>query len=319
MKYDILQMLRDRGDYVSGEEIGEKFNVSRAAVWKNISKLKAEGYIINSVSNRGYLLEDTADVLNEYEIDYDKCIYREEVSSTNDVAKEIANIGCEDGAVVVCGRQIKGKGRLGREWAEINNDSIAMSMVLHPDISPMEAPQITLIAGIAVARALRNTAGVNACIKWPNDIVVNGKKICGILTEMNAEIENIKYVVVGIGVNVNQEAFEGELKEKATSLYIENNKRYRRNILIRGIINELNKIYNQFINENGFAGCRMDYLPLCINIGKKVKAIYRKSEVTGEAVDVNENGELVIKTQAGDMVNIFAGEVSIRLEDNRYV
>lgn len=318
MKYKILALLKEKGDYVSGEDLAKVFGVSRAAIWKNISKLKDEGYNIASVSNKGYLLEGYGDILNEFEIGH-KCVYKQEVTSTNDVAKELARKGCEDWLVVLADKQVGGKGRLGRVWEAEKGQNIALSVVLRPNISPVEAPQLTLITGIAVARAIKKVCGCEPKIKWPNDIILNGKKIVGILTEISAEIEHINYVVVGIGVNVNQEKYDGELSKKATSLFIENNKKYRRSDIIRVIIDELSEIYNRFLNENGFACCREEYLALCVNVGKEAKAIYRNKEICGRVIDINKNGELILKTEAGEEVIIYAGEVSLRTSDNQYI
>jgi biotin--[acetyl-coA-carboxylase] ligase len=316
MKYKILDLLKKRNDFISGQELGEIFSVSRTAIWKNISKLKDEGYNIISVSNKGYRLEDNVDILNESEIKYKPVVYVPEVDSTNNIAKEYANKGCEEGLLVVCDNQTAGKGRLGRNWISEKSAGLYMSIVLRPEIMPMEAPQLTLIAGIASVRAINKITNLQCGIKWPNDIIVNNKKLVGILTEMSAEIESVKYVVVGIGVNVNNKMFDDEIKNKATSIYLQTNKVYKRSQLASEITFEFMELYNEFCKD-GFSVLKNEYNNLCINVGKDVKTV-GKTEIYGKALGVNENGELIIETENGTK-NVLSGEVSLRLEDNSYI
>ena len=184
MRYDVLNILRVKNDYISGEELGNMLGVSRAAIWKAVTKLKNEGYNISSVSKRGYRLIDNKDVLNENEVRIGNIVCLKEVDSTNEEGKRRAEKGCADGLVIVSDYQSTGKGRLGKSWSSDKAKDLYMSIVLYPDISPMEAPRLTLIAGIAVSEAVNGITGLDAGIKWPNDVVVNGKKLCGILTEM---------------------------------------------------------------------------------------------------------------------------------------
>lgn len=316
MRYDILNILRAKDDYVSGEELGSMLGVSRAAIWKSITKLKEEGYNISSVSKRGYRLIDNRDILNENEIRYNNIICLKEVDSTNEEGKRQAEKGCADGLVITSDYQSIGKGRLGRTWSSDRAKDLYMSIVLYPEISPMEAPQLTLIAGIAVAKAVKSITGLDAGIKWPNDVVVRGKKLCGILTEMSAEIERIRYVVTGIGVNINRESFEGELSEKATSVYIETGRKYRRAVFIDEIISELIKYYSLYC-KNGFAAVKEDYNSLCLNKGKIVRTT-GNNIIKGRALGVNDRGELLIETDTS-VLPVLSGEVSLRLEDNKYI
>lgn len=317
MKYKILELLRNKNDYISGEDIGSKLGVSRAAIWKNMSKLKDMGYHIESVSNKGYRLIDNGDVLNEYEIKYKNIIYKPEIDSTNEECKRQANSGCDSGLLVLCDNQTAGKGRLGRVWEADKSNGLYMSMVLKPEIMPAETPQITLVAGIAIRRIIEKLTGLNVQIKWPNDIIVNGKKLVGILTEMSAEIEKVNYIVLGIGINVNTEVYEGDLGEKATSMYIETGRKYKRCDIINEFLTEFLPCYNLFC-EKGFDVFKDEYNKNCANINKCVKTIGTKSEISGVAKGVNSNGELVVDSD-GELVNIFAGEVSLRLSDNRYI
>lgn len=317
MKNKILNLLENSNDYISGEEIGSILGISRAAVWKNITRLKEKGYRIESVSNKGYRLIDNADVLNADDINYDKLIYIEEVDSTNEECKRQAANNCPSGLFVVCDRQSAGKGRLGRTWLADKNVGLCMSMVLRPEIIPVEAPQITLIAGVAIRRILERLMGLKVEIKWPNDIICNGKKLVGILTEMSAEMEKVNYIVLGIGINVNMESFGEELKDKATSMYIETNKRYKRSDIINEFLKEFKPCYELFC-EKGFESFIDEYNKNCANINKEVKTVCGKNEISGIAKGINEKGELMIL--CGDkLVPVFAGEVSLRLNDNRYI
>jgi BirA family biotin operon repressor/biotin-[acetyl-CoA-carboxylase] ligase len=317
MKYEILDMLKKSGGYVSGEDIGEKLSVSRTAVWKNISKLKEEGYSIKSVSNKGYLLEDGEEVLNSYELGSENCLCLDSVDSTNEEAKRQATKGFEDGLLIVARHQLSGKGRLGRVWEDETDKSATFSILLKPNISPVEASQFTLVAGLAVAKAINELTVLNAKIKWPNDVVVNGKKLVGILTEMSASMESINYVVVGIGINVNTEKFDGELEEKATSLLLECGKKFGRAEVIKKFSEVFMPMYDIFCND-GFKSFCKEYNEMCVNIGKDVLAIKREKTIKGKAVCVAEDGCIEIETENGTE-RIMCGEVSIRTSDNKYV
>ena len=317
MKYKILNFLRNKNDYVSGEEIGAFLGVSRTAIWKNISKLKDMGYNIESVNNKGYRLIDDGDVVNEYEINYDNIIYKAKIDSTNEECKRQANNGCKSGLLVTCDNQTAGKGRLGRSWSADSNKGLYMSMVLRPNIMPPETPQITLVAGIVLRRIIEKMTNCDVKIKWPNDIIINGKKLVGILTEMSAEMEKVNYIVLGMGVNVNTESYDGELKDKATSMFIETGKKFKRKDVINEFINEFLPSYNLFC-EKGFEAFKDEYNKNCANVGKEVKTVGPKNEIQGIAKGVDSKGELIIETDNGPKT-VFAGEVSLRLSNNKYI
>ncbi len=317
MNYNVLELLSKQNGYISGEEIGEKLGISRAAVWKNITKLKSMGYSIESVSNRGYRLAPFSDVLNEYEIKYDNLIYKDETDSTNEECKRQAAAGCESGLLAVCSRQTAGKGRLGRSWQAEKNAGVYMSLLSRPDIVPFEAPRLTLTAGIAVRRILSEMTGLDFYIKWPNDIVINGKKAVGILTEMNAEMQKVNYIVTGIGINVNNTDFPEDISLKATSLYMETGRRFKRSDIINKIVPELIDCFDDF-EKNGFTGFVDEYNKYCANNGREVKTVGGKTEIKGVARGVNERGELIISSEDGETA-VLSGEVSVRLCDDRYI
>ncbi len=319
MKYKILELLKNSSGFISGEDIGKQLNISRAAVWKNIAKLKTEGYEIESVSNKGYkLIQDNKDnVLNKFEIGIENCVFLPEVDSTNLEAKRIAQAPFKDKLLVVCNKQLTGRGRLGRTWQD-KGENVCMSYLFKPDIPPMDAQQFTLISGLAVAEAITEQTGLECKIKWPNDVILNGKKLVGILTEMSAEMEHINYVIVGIGINVNCTEFDGELKDKATSLALELGHSFNRSLIVKKCAEKMFLYYDRFCTD-GFDCFISQYNQRCINVGKTVKAIYKNRHLIGLAKGIDENGGLIILCEDGNEVTVTSGEVSLRLEKNNYI
>ena len=240
MKTELLAALRSAEGFVSGQELCDKFGVSRTAVWKSIQKLKAEGYQIEAVPNKGYCLTGVADILNKEELENlrntewtgNKVVYFEVTDSTNIQAKRLGEEGWPHGTLVVAGRQEAGRGRRGRTWESPGHTGVFMTVLLRPSFLPGQASMLTIVAAMAVTKAVRVKYGLDVQIKWPNDIVLNGRKICGILTEMNTEIDAINYVVIGIGINVSNERFGDDTAKVATSLRIEGGGEIRRAELI---------------------------------------------------------------------------------------
>ena len=312
MKNKILAVLRSEKNYISGERISETLGISRAAVWKHIKNLKAGGYEIISLTKKGYKLISEPDNISPDKIQSclntgfvaQNIIYNDEVLSTNDEAKK--NSDMPDGTLFIADLQTAGKGRLGRSWVSPRGTGIWMSLLLKPDIPLSDISQLTLVAGISVSRAI----GEKTLIKWPNDIVIGTKKVCGILTEMSAETDRINYVVCGIGINVNTLDFPEELTDKASSILIETGKETDRCLLIAKIMNEFEPLYIKFIKE-GFLPFRDDYKKQCITIGRAVNVSYHGRELCGRAVDIDNNGGLVIDT-GSKTVTITSGEVSVR-------
>lgn len=312
MKNKILNILSTADGYVSGENISERLGISRNAVWKHINKLRQEGYEIESVTKRGYKLISVPDVISaelikdglDTEFIGQNVVYYDETDSTNNEAKR--NSDMPDGTLFISEIQTGGKGRLGRAWVSPKGIGIWMSLLLKPHILPQDVAQITLVAGMATARSV----GCGAKIKWPNDVVIGSKKICGILTEMSAEIERVNYIVSGIGINVNTESFPDELKEKATSLYIESGRKFERYKIVQRFLKEFEILYKKFI-KGGIAAITDDYRELCVTIGKEVSVIYPNRTINGRAIDINNNGELIVETDKG-IIEVDSGEVSVR-------
>lgn len=236
-------------------------------------------------------------------------IHLETVDSTNDYLKKINN-QVEDGTVVISDEQTKGKGRLGRKWQSKSREGIWMSIILKPEIIPYKAPFITLIAGASIVKALNNLQ-VPAKIKWPNDIVINNKKVSGILTELSADIEKTNYIIVGIGINVNNSEFDRDLKEKATSLYKEHYKLSKVDIVTE-ILHELEKLYKDYIDRD----CKEETLKICKEysaiINKDVYIVKENEKELVRCVDINKEGNLIVRDSNNKLKEIISGEVSIR-------
>lgn len=323
MKEKILQELKSRaGQYISGEEISKGLKVSRTAVWKYINQLKNMGYVIESQTQKGYMLIGSPDSLLSPEIRENiktKFIgqhikFLEEVDSTNLYAKRIADSDFEDGMIIIAEEQLKGKGRIGRVWASPKGKGIWMTIMLKPKINPADAAKITLLAACAVCRAIEEISGVYAKIKWPNDIVLNGKKLCGILTEMSAELDEINYLIVGIGVNANIDLgdFPKELQATATSIKIEKGSSVVRKELTAAIINNFENYYKTFLEKGSIKEYINEYKEKSAVLGNEVIVTSSSLEQRGTVVDISEEGQLLLKVEDGSIKEIISGEVSVR-------
>lgn len=320
MKSEILRLLKSEEGYLSGQELCNRLQVSRTAIWKVMNQLKEEGYRIDSVSNRGYHLESCPDIITKEELESEmtgkkfghQVFYEEELDSTNVQAKRLAEQGLADhGCLVTTEKQTSGKGRRGRSWSSPKGSGIWMSLVLKPDISPYNASMLTLVTALAVNRAVREETDLESYIKWPNDIVINGKKLCGILTEMSSEPDYIHYVVIGIGINVNTKYFSEEISKKATSLFMESNKTYRRSLIIKKILEYLEFYYEQFLLNQDMRPLMTEYNQMLINIENKVVVQEKQTLFEGIAKGINEKGELLVQTKKG-LRTVMSGEVSVR-------
>ena len=319
MKSEILRLLKESDGYLSGQQLCDYFQVSRTAVWKVIEQLKKEGYQIQAVRNKGYRLMGSPDVLSKAEIESmvqtkwagRQVVYYEETDSTNIRAKDAGEKGGEHGSLFVAERQVAGKGRRGRGWESPAGTSIYMTLLLRPTFLPVKAPQLTLLMAVAVVEAIRQVTGLTGGIKWPNDVVFNGKKLCGILTEMSTEIGFINYVVIGVGINVNQETFPEEIKDKATSLKLETGAGIRRGVLIAAVMERFEAYYETFLKTEDLSAVRARYNRLLVNRGQEVKVLEPDNEYEARAVGINDTGELIVRTKDAEKT-IYAGEVSVR-------
>ncbi len=321
MKAEILRELRTSSDFVSGQELCSRFGVSRTAVWKVIRQLEADGYDIEAVTNKGYKLISYPDILSSAELMSRmntqwagrKVYFKQELDSTNEYAKYLAEEGKDHGSLVVANAQTAGKGRRGREWASPAGEAIYMSLILRPEFSPNNASMLTLIMALAVADTISQLhSDLKVSIKWPNDVLVNEHKVCGILTEMNAEPDFIHDVVIGVGINVNQKVFPEELQETATSLRIEKGEHIERSPLIIGAMEYFEYYYGIYAEHLDFSYFVQTYDGYLINRGREVRVLDPKGEYTGTAEGVNDHGELIINLPDGSARTVSSGEVSVR-------
>lgn len=237
--------------------------------------------------------------------------YFDTIDSTNDAARKMAYNGCHEGLVVAADFQTAGRGRLGRRWVTPPKTSIAFSLVLRPNISPKDVSGITLVMGMAVCIAIKNIATVDVGIKWPNDIIINRKKVCGILTEMNSNVDNVNYVIVGVGINVNVENFTDGLKDIATSIFIETGLKLSREHVLAAVLNEFESLYDRF-KSSGLAAIIKEYKAYSKTLGSLVKVQSVDEEYEGVAVDITDEGLLVVRLQDGSERLVISGDVSVR-------
>lgn len=320
MKTEILSMLRESGGYVSGQQLCERFHVSRTAVWKVMEQLKEEGYQIEAVRSRGYRLSESPDILSEAEIASRistrwagrNVSYFRETDSTNVQARRLGEDGAPHGTLVAADAQSAGRGRRGRQWDSPHGSDIYMSLLLRPQIPATQAPMLTLVMALAVADALREQTGVDARIKWPNDIVTRGRKMCGILTEMSADMDGVRYVVIGVGINVNGTAFPEEIRERATSLALESGRRFLRPVLMAAVMEKFETYYSVFTERGDLSGIQDAYNDLLVNVGEQVRILEPGHEYNAISSGINGKGELLVTREDGRQEAVFAGEVSVR-------
>ena len=320
MKSEILTLLHEGEGYISGQELCEHFGVSRTAIWKAINQLKESGYQIEAVPNKGYHLKGQDDVLNADEINSrlhtkwagKPLYYFDTTGSTNLDAKKFLEDGVAEGVLVVGGEQTQGRGRRGRNWESPPNTNIYMTLGLRPAFQPDLAPMVTLIMAMAVASGIKDATNLKTKIKWPNDVVINGKKICGILTEMSAETDYIHYVVIGVGINVNIKSFPDEIRDVATSILIEKEEMALRAPIIAKIMEYFEMYYERFLATKDLSLLMDDYHELLVNQNNRVKVLDPKGEYEGVAKGINPLGELIVVKDDGEEVCVYAGEVSVR-------
>lgn len=320
MREKVLSMLKEHDEYISGQELSKRLNVSRTAIWKAVNALKAEGYAIESIPNRGYHLTACPDVLISEEIKSllktkvlgNKILHYDTIDSTNNEVKRLAEQGAEEGLIVIAEEQSAGRGRRGRSWSSPSGCGIWMSILLRPEFTPWEVSSVTLVAALACAKAIRDELGLDAVIKWPNDIVINGKKTVGILTEMSAEQEAVNYVVLGVGMNANISDFPEEISKTATSFYLESGKKINRSRMVAGFVMYFEKYYEIFCRDKNLAGIKEEYEQLLVNKDRDVYIVEASQTVQRRAIGINDKGELIVEDDAGARYTVRAGEVSVR-------
>ncbi|MDO3377014.1 biotin--[acetyl-CoA-carboxylase] ligase [Geoalkalibacter halelectricus] len=315
----VLALLREQnGLCVSGAELSRRLGVSRTAIWKQIRALRQQGYRIEAAASRGYSLLGGPDLVTSGELQAGldtrligrNLVYFAETDSTNSQAQRLAEEGAPDGTVVVADGQRSGKGRMGRTWASPTGVNLYTSVLLRPAVSPLRAPQLSFVAALAVARAVREHCGLAAEVKWPNDILLDHAKVAGLLSEMNAESERIHYVVLGIGLNVNMEAeqFPADLRYPATSLKLAAGHAWERAPLARHLYHVLEELYEQFLDQ-GFAPIARQWEALCPWRGRRIEVDRGADRVCGTFAGIDEYGALLLDIDGNAPLKIYAGDV----------
>jgi len=319
VRNEILELLRSN-DHISGEVIASRLNISRAAVWKHIKALRAKGYLIDSSPGYGYTLIKSTEKIVPEEITSGlntsvigkKVLCYDEVTSTQDIADKLARSGTAEGTIIIAKSQSMGRGRKRRTWISGSN-GIYLSIILRPQLKPGYVVQIPMVIGVALVKAINNVTGLNARIKWPNDIIVNSKKVAGILTEMSSEMDRVNYVITGIGINLNTDTsgFPDEIRATATSLKEEAGHILSGLQLIRAFLEELDKAYETYIKE-GFPSVSAEWKNLNNTIGSNVRVYDGEIEILGRALDIDDEGFLIIVSESGSKIRILSGDVSLR-------
>lgn len=309
---------------ISGQQLAEEFGISRTAIWKHLQTLQEEGYTFDTIKKKGYILTSKPNRVDPARISlllntkrFGKSIhYLDECTSTQTIAHELARNGAEDGTIVTTENQSAGRGRMDRPFKSTKGKGIWVSIIIRPDIPPHQAPQFTLVAAVAVVHAMKSLyKNFTPVIKWPNDILINGRKSTGILTEMIAEIDHVQALIVGIGINVNQQLndFPEELQSIATSVSIEEDKEVDRAQLIAELLNYLEKYTDQYL-EQGFTPIKALWEEVSGTIGKRIKATTLREVIEGEAIGITDQGVLEIRLDDGSIKGVYSADIEINKE-----
>ena len=315
----ILSLFSQTPDgFVSGERISTELGISRTAVWKHVGNLRQAGYVIEAIPSRGYQLLQAPDILMPESIQAGLDSQRvgslvrcfDETDSTNSQACRLGDEGGEDGLVVIADRQSSGKGRMGRQWESPGGVNLYASILLRPAILPFEAPKLTFLSAVAVCRAITNCTGLRPTVKWPNDILLNGAKVAGLLNEMSSETDQVHYVVLGIGVNLNMrdDQFPADLRYPATSLAIAAGQTVSRLDFTRSLLQEIDTLYQIYL-EQGSAPIMSAWTDLCDLTGKPVQVDCNEVQIEGTMTGLAEDGALLVQTKTGKIESIYAGDV----------
>lgn len=318
MEFKILSELKNSNDHLSGEYLSSTLNVSRTAIWKHIKNLKTKGYIIEGISNKGYKLISSPDLLNKSEllsklsttVIGKNIVYFEDIDSTNVKAKELAQKNIENGSIIISEKQTLGSGRFNRNWNSPKG-GLWFSLVLRPNLPPTEAPKVTQIAAASIYKTLNNL-DIETSIKWPNDILLNDKKLCGILAEMKCDMDSVDYLVLGIGMNINVDTcnFDENVKDIATSLKIAYNKQFDRSRILSDFLMNFEILYNKFLNNLDLS----ETIAICRShsnlLGKKAKLItYNKEEIV-TCISLSDTGHLIVEDSSGKQKAVLSGEIT---------
>ncbi|WP_458122011.1 biotin--[acetyl-CoA-carboxylase] ligase [Paenibacillus sp. Z6-24] len=319
----LLALLTERpGEYISGEEISRRMAVSRTAVWKGINRLKEQGYEFESVTRKGYRITRYPDRFDEVSLrmrlgevtSWGEPLHLfPSIGSTQDIARTLAEQGAPEGTLVIAEEQTKGRGRQGRHWHSPPGRGIWMSLIMRP-VQPLQyTPQLTLLAAVAVCRALRSVSSLNIGIKWPNDLLIDGRKVCGILVESAAEDGYVRHAIAGIGIDVNlaAEDLPEELQSIATSLRMESGgEPLDRTVVVAAVIQELEAMYRLY-SEQGFAAIAALWEALAFSMGQHLTVHTPQGVMNGKATGLGSNGELLLQQEDGTILPVYSGEINL--------
>lgn len=321
MKEKLLYiLLNSETEFVSGEQISKDLGCSRTAVWKHIEELRKNGYEVEAVQRKGYRLISRPNMIFAHEIKVglttkrigQSITYEASIPTTQELAHRFAREDAPEGHVVIADKQTAGKGRMGRVWQSPDGTSVSMSIILRPKIAPQHAPQLTLLAAVSVVLAIKKVTGLPLEIKWPNDILYKGKKIVGILTEMQSEPDCIHSVIIGIGMNVNEkvEQFPEEIRDVATSLAIAIGQEVNRAKVVRTVFEELERLYDQYLLE-GFTPIKQLWEQFAISLGKRITARTLQGTLHGIAKGITDAGVLLLEDDNGIVHSIYSADIEI--------
>jgi BirA family transcriptional regulator, biotin operon repressor / biotin---[acetyl-CoA-carboxylase] ligase len=321
IRKELLDAFTNAGEaFLSGQHLAELIGCSRTAVWKHIEELRKDGFELEAVRNKGYRILKTPEKITADEIRLGLTTlfmgrnihYEDTVESTQRIAHRLASEDVPEGTVIVAEEQLSGRGRMDRKWHSPKYTGIWMSLIIRPNILLNNAPQLTLLTAVAIVQAIEETVDVLPEIKWPNDILINGKKVTGILTELQAEADRIHSIIIGIGLNVNQakEDFPSDLRETASSLFIESGKKVSRAELIRSIFKNFEKLYTLYLDQ-GFLPIKLLWEGYAGSIGKSIKARTLKETIEGKALGITEDGVLMVEDQTGAIHHIYSADIEI--------
>jgi BirA family transcriptional regulator, biotin operon repressor / biotin---[acetyl-CoA-carboxylase] ligase len=312
LKEKILERLRSSpGEFTSGADLGRIFGLTRSAVWKQVQELRRDGYTISASPRKGYRLEEEPDRLDKKILALHNYFYHPAVESTNATARTLAEEGAVGGTVVIAEEQYGGRGRRGRHWFSPPGKGLWFSMLLRPSgIPPASAAPITLVAAAVLGQGLRRETGLNIALKWPNDLLLNGKKIGGILTELKGEPDRIEYLIIGAGLNINQREtdFPPQLRGTAGSLALAAGRVFNRTTLFLPLIAALEDASTVFFEE-GFPRFRGLWIELNETLGKEIAVTWPGGTIAGTALDLDETGALLIKDRAAVVHRVNYGEI----------
>lgn len=315
----LIELLAEnRDEYISGQELSDRLHISRSAIWKHMKQLEKDGYQIEGVSNKGYRILKFPAKISENTIRWGlqtkwlgkSIIHKESITSTQEVAHHAAKEGAQHGTVIIADEQTNSRGRMQRQWHSAASKGIWMSILLRPAMLPQNAPQLTLLSGTVLASVIARKFDVTPYIKWPNDIIINGKKVAGILTEMQAEQDQIQYVIIGMGINVNQdrEDFPDEITTKATSLKIATGCEQELVDLIQDILLQFEKMYDNYL-QAGFPYVKTIWESFGFKIGKPIVVRTMNKEWKTDFLGIAKDGALLVANDQDKPEKLYAGEI----------